>query len=1208
MRCALVRLTEKRWRLLFSNHHVLMDGWCLPILLREVLSAYEAARRGEKASLPIARPYRSYIGWLQRQDRAAAERFWREELVGFSASIRLGIDSFGGSAAGVNEQQDLEISESFSARLTTFARHHRVTLNTLFQGAWALLLGRYSGEDDIVFGVSSSGRPPELEGVEETIGLFLRTLPARTILSREQNALSVLEQLQERQTARELHGHVGLTEIQTWSEVPRGTPLFESLFIFENYPHGAPNVLDASLEISDIRSYERTHYPLSVAVIPGERIAVQVSYNRGRFEQEAMARLLGHYQRLLEGIAAKPDARLSELPLFDDAERNRVLLDWNETSRDYAKDVLLHELIEAQVERTPDAVAVVFEDQRLTYREVNRRANQLAHRLRKFGVGPEVIVGVFAERSVEMVVGLVATLKAGGAYLPLDPSYPGERLAFMLGDAQPTIVLVQRSLAVKLPQYAGEIIFLEDDFSTESDANPINLTQPENLAYVIYTSGSTGRPKGVMNTHRGICNRLLWMQETYQLSVDERVLQKTPFTFDVSVWEFFWPLLTGAQLVVAQPGLHGDSQYLIRVICENAITTLHFVPSMLAAFLEDKDAAHCLSLGRVICSGEALPFELQERFFSTLPATQLHNLYGPTEAAVDVTFWQCERGPGESMVPIGHPVANTQVYILDRAMQPVPPGVGGELHIGGVQLARGYLARPELTAEKFVSNPFGGGRLYKTGDLARYRSEGTIEFLGRIDHQVKLRGFRIELGEIESVLRKHPAVRDCVVLAREDQRADSKRLVAYALLDEELTTQALRRHAAAFLPDYMVPSALVVLEKLPLNGSGKIDRGALPEPAAIPTEKVLVRPRDALETQLAAIWEKVLENAPIGVADDFFELGGNSLRAVRVMAEIKKAFGRNLPLSILFKTPTVETLAQALRNGSGPIGWSPLVPIQLRGERPPFFAIHGVHGNVLFYRPLAQLLGKEQPFCGIQSQGLDGEPITRTSIEAMADYYIEQIQRVQPHGPYLLGGYSLGGSIAYEMARRLRLAGEAVPLVVLIDAGNPARPPRLVSYRERLRKALRDPASLFMVDRLARILAGRIRGKAGAQFLDWNDQYQKTKWRLAKKLGRNEAYDLTELHIQMVHTRAVLAFRPLPFKGKITLIRTLELEPGYEYDPYLGWDSLAEDGIEVHEVPGAHLELFSDENVSVLAKILDGCIQSALATPNDACVHGSRKI
>jgi amino acid adenylation domain-containing protein len=903
--------------------------------------------------------------------------------------------------------------------------------------------------------------------------------------------------------------------------------------------------------------------------------------------------MVSHFRKLLEGVVAHSASRISQFSMLSPAERNQILVEWNNTRRAYPANFCIHQLIEAQVERLPDAIALVFEDEMLTYRELNNRANRLAYRLRELGVGAEIIVGIFAERSVEMIVALLATMKAGGAYLPLDPNYPIERLAFMLGEARPSVLLAQQDLVPKL--YAGRIVFLGEDFGAAKEANLNSGVQAENLAYVLYTSGSTGKPKGVMVTHRGVCNRLLWVQESFHLTPDDCMMLKAPLTFDVSVSELFWPLIAGARVVVAPPGLQGDSRYLLDAICENGVTTLEFVPAMLAAFLEEKEVGRCLSLRRVISGGEGLPLDLQERFFAALPQAELHNSYGPTETTVDVTFWKCQPGVGDTRPPIGRPIANTQAYILDPAMQPVPVGVAGELHIGGVQVARGYLARPGLTAEKFVPNPFGRGKLYKTGDLARWLPDGTIEYVGRVDQQVKIRGFRIEPGEIEAVLEQHPAVRHGVVVVRE-QAFDDKRLLAYVAGDlSELNNNALRDFLEAKLPRFMLPSSIIILENLPFNANGKVDRRALPEPIVVSREKASVPPRTALETQLVAIWEKVLRRQPIGITDNFFQLGGDSLRALRIFSEIEQTFGKRLPLGRLFEMATIEKLAQKLCAETRPEDWSPLVAIQLHGKRPPFFGIHGGNGNVLFYRKFSEFIGKEQPFYGLQAQGLDGKPIARTSVEAIAAYYLEEMRKVQPHGPYLLGGYSFGGVAAYEIARRLRAAGEEVALLVLFDASNPAKPARVRSWTKIVRDTIRRVLSRGTTpSRILQFLAQHIRGKVGDKLLKWNESFHKLTLGRTARRGRNPADELRDLHVQMVHERASLAYKPLPHCGKVTLFRTSDQDYAYEVDQNLGWSAVALSGVEVHYVPGTHGTIFSDENVPNLAKKVKECIQSAI--------------
>jgi amino acid adenylation domain-containing protein len=603
-------------------------------------------------------------------------------------------------------------------------------------------------------------------------------------------------------------------------------------------------------------------------------------------------------------------------------DRHQLLVTWNDTKRDYPIDKCLHQLFEEQVERTPEAIAVVFEEQQLTYRQLNARANQLAHHLQTRGVGPEVLVGIYAHRSLELLVGLLGILKAGGAYVPLDPTYPKERLRFMLNNTQAPVLLTQHRLIESLSAHGAHVICLDQHWkhiTHHSTENIDNNVSPENLAYVLYTSGSTGTPKGAMNLHRGLCNRLLWMQDTYRLTQADRVLQKTPLSFDVSGWEFFWPLLVGARVIMAQPEGHRDAAYLVKVIAEQRITVLHFVPSMLQVFLDVPGVAGCKSLRMVMCGGERLSYTLQQRFFAHLSA-DLHNLYGPTEASIDVTSWICQQESDQHIVPIGRPIANTQIYLLDSELQPVPVGTPGELYISGIGLGRGYLHDPEQTAENFIPNPFNdapGSRLYKTGDLARYFPDGNIEFIGRIDHQVKIRGVRVELGEIEAALAQHPAVRDTVVVAQEDSRSEM-RLVAYLVADPALRTSVgdLRSFLKQKLPEPLVPFAFVTLDAFPLMPNGKVDRSALPAPdwTQPVREEVFVAPRTVTERQLAVIWAEVLGVAPVGAHDDFFVLGGHSLSATLVLVRIRERCGVELSHRTIFETPILSALATQIDN------------------------------------------------------------------------------------------------------------------------------------------------------------------------------------------------------------------------------------------------------------------------------------------------------
>jgi amino acid adenylation domain-containing protein/non-ribosomal peptide synthase protein (TIGR01720 family) len=947
LRLALIHIDEDTWYYVWSHHHILLDGWSAPLVFKEVWAHYQALRRGREPSLPPARPYQDYIAWLGQQELGGAESFWRQNLAGFTEPTPLPLDRLTGHRPHLEdcrEQVREELSEALSTALQTLARRHGLTLNTVVQGAWALLLARHSGRDDVVFGATVSGRPPTLPGVESIVGMFINTLPVRVRVPFEQPILPWLTEIQKRSADLTQYEHSPLTQVNSWSEVPRGTPLFQSLVVFDNYPVAQPsNQREGALRVRSVhQAAEHTNYPLMLVVLPRDEVVLNLVHNPAQYDRDTALRVLDQLKTLLANIAANPEQLLGDVPLMGGAERDQVVRGWNSTATVYPTPPSLHGLIEAQVEKTPDAIALVYEEEQLTYRELNARANKLAHHLRALGVGPDVPVALCLERSVEMVVGLLGILKAGGAYVPLDPSYPQERLAYMLEDAQAPVLLTQERLLARLGTTSARVLCLDSDWScvsNESDENPQSGVTLDNLAYIIYTSGSTGQPKGAMNTHRGICNRLQWMQEAYPLTEADRVLQKTPFSFDVSVWEFFWPLLTGARLVVARPGGHQDGAYLASLIAEQGITTLHFVPSMLSVFLEEKDLSGCDCIKRVICSGEALPYELQEKFFSRVGA-ELHNLYGPTEAAVDVTFWPCQRNSERKIVPIGKPIANIQMYVLDSRLQPLPVGVAGELHIGGVGLARGYWNKPELTAAKFIRDPFSGepgAKLYKTGDLARWLPDGNIEYLGRIDFQVKIRGNRIELGEIESVLSKHPAIRESVVVVRDDL-AGGKGLVAYVVGKEQTAPGAgeLRTFLKERLPEYMVPTAFVSLAALPLSPNGKLDRKALPAPElrTAEVERAYVAPSTPAEEALAAVWATVLKLDRIGVNDNFFELGGDSILSIQVVSRASRA-GLKLTPRQLFQHPTIAALAAAASEGrsdlaeQGPVtGTAPLTPIQ----------------------------------------------------------------------------------------------------------------------------------------------------------------------------------------------------------------------------------------------------------------------------------------
>ncbi len=929
LRATLLRLAPTDHLLLLTMHHIISDGWSLGILVRELSALYVASTTGQPSPLPpLPIQYADFASWqhawLSGEEKEGQLDYWRQHLAGAPALLELPTDrprpavqTFAGA------EHVVMVGQPLRTKLTALSERTGTTLFMTLLSAFSILLARNSGQDDIVVGTVVANRT-RIE-IESLIGFFVNTLVLRNNLAGNPTFVELLHRVRDTTVAAYNHQDTPFDLLVEALQPKRNlshNPLFQVMLVLQN-AHAVsagrilPDAHAGPLQTATIDvATNSAKFDLTLLLEEGDDgLKCVWEYNTDLFDAATVARMATHFQILLEGIVADPEQRIAHLPILSDAERHQLLVEWNDTAADYPSDRCIHQLFEAQVERTPNAVAVIFEDQQLTYAELNARANQLAYHLQTLGVGPDVLVGICCERSLEMVIGLLCILKAGGAYVPLDPSYPAERLAFMLDDAAVPVLLTQAHLRPSLPPTAAQVVCLDRECPTiaaQPETTPASGVQPQHLAYMIYTSGSTGRPKGAMNEHRGVVNRLWWMQDTYHLQPDDRVLQKTPFSFDVSVWEFFWPLFTGAPLVVARPKGHGDPAYLATLIQAHQITTLHFVPSMLDAFVAADVLPACPSLRRVICSGEALADGLQQRFFAQSQA-ELHNLYGPTEAAVDVSFWPCQRERSHPVVPIGRPVANTQLYVLDARLQPMPIGVAGDLYIGGVQVGRGYRNRPELTTERFIANPFGAGQLYRTGDLARWLPDGNLEYLGRMDFQVKLRGFRIELGEIEALLSQQPLVQQAVVVV--NKHGDDQRLVAYVVTQAPHPSSGeLRDYLAEKLPSYMVPSAFIALPTMPLTPNGKIDRTALSSLSAQPSESqhTYVPPTTPTEISLAALWATLLGVERVGIQDDFFDLGGHSLLATQLISRVRTMFGVEVPLRRLFESPTVARFAAYL--------------------------------------------------------------------------------------------------------------------------------------------------------------------------------------------------------------------------------------------------------------------------------------------------------
>jgi amino acid adenylation domain-containing protein len=935
LRVSLLSLAADDHVLLITIHHIVSDGWSVGVLIKELIALYEAFGRGESSPLPeLSIQYADFAHWQRNRlkgellDRQLG--YWRGQLSGPLPVLELptrGPRPSRHSMDGAVRVWGLPRDITEGAK--DLAQREGATLFMTLLAAFDVLLSRYSSQQDVLVGTPIAGR--NRAELEPLIGLFINTLVLRADVSDDPGFRVLLGRVREAALGAYAHQEVPfeklVEELGPERDLAR-TPFFQVMFVMQNAPMPALKMGEVTMSPLVIEgATSKFDLTLSIMEEADGNLSGWLEYNTHLFDDGMIERMIGHYNTLLRGIIKSPEEKVSRLPMLTDAEREQLLKTFNETAGSYSNDICAHKLFEAQAGRSPRAHALIYEDQKLTYEELNGRADSLARYLVRAGVGPDSLVGICMERSVEMVVAILGVLKASGAYVPLDPTYPKDRLTFMAEDAGLRVLLTQSHLSPQIPDLELTTLCMDTEFGAveagedgppERGGPARREVTPEDLAYVIYTSGSTGKPKGVMAPHSAVSNMVLWMQAAYEMTPADRLLQKTAFGFDASVWEFFWPLITGATLVIARPYAEKDGDYMVKTLREQNVTVLQLVPSLLKLLVEQEGFEECGNLRHVFCGGEALPTAVCDRFFERLPEARLTNVYGPTETTMHVTVWECHTGAAERIAPIGRPVGNTQAYILDKHMQPVPIGIPGELCIGGAQVARGYLNQPGLTAERFISDPFGGrqgGKLYRTGDLARFRDDGSIEFLGRIDHQVKIRGYRIELGEIESVSRQHEAVSEIIVMAREDMPGD-KRLVAYVVAGpgQNLKVSELRNHLLGKLPDYMVPSAFVLLDRLPLLANGKVDLKALPGPGSSrqQLDEEYVEPRNEAERAIAGVFAEVLGVEKVGVDDNFFLLGGHSLSATQVITRLRDTLHADVPLRRMFEKPTVAGLALAV--------------------------------------------------------------------------------------------------------------------------------------------------------------------------------------------------------------------------------------------------------------------------------------------------------
>ncbi|MFZ0887838.1 MAG: amino acid adenylation domain-containing protein [Candidatus Binataceae bacterium] len=1214
IRATLLRLGSREHVFILMMHHIICDRWSMGVVWRELAALFEAFSCGKPLALPpLPIQHGDYAVWQQQRvaeaDFAGDLAYWEDNLRGAPELLELPADrprprvqSYRGA------RRRFRLNATLAEALRNCSRRGKTSLFTVFAAALNTLLYRYTGSEDILLGIPIADR--DRQELQSVIGFLIDTHVLRTELSAGMTFRELLARVQKGLLALYSHREVPFDQVVSRirpERNPSHSPLFQVMLNWRDRDQQMSFIGLDGLVVESLLAENRTSkFDLTLVLTDsGDDIWLEAEYSTDLFDDERIARMFGHYQTLLEAVASDPDRRLAELPLLSDAERRQLLVEWNATEVTYPRDMCIHQLFERQVGRTPEAVAVVFGDREVTYRELNQRSSQLAHHLRKLGVEADELVGICVERSIEMVVGLLGILKAGGAYVPLDPAYPRERLAFMLRDSRAALVLTQDKLRQRLPG-DSHILRLDTDWqriAEEENRDPDLNVNAGSLAYVMYTSGSTGEPKGVEVPHRGVV-RLVCGTDYARFTANEVFLQLAPLAFDASTFEIWGALLHGARLALLPP--HQPTlEEIGQAIRKHRITTMWLTAGLFHLMVEER-LADLKGLRQLLAGGDVLSPAHVQQAARELADGRLINGYGPTEST---TFACCYSVPPQSYherpVPIGKPIANTQVYILDGYLQPVPIGVVGELHIGGDGLARGYLNRPELTAEKFIAHPFSaepGARLYKTGDLARYLPDGNIEFLGRIDHQVKIRGFRIELGEIEAALGLHHGVGQCVVVAREDEARD-KQLMAYIVpLDPHGApgVEELRELLKQKLPEYMVPAAFVMLEKLPLTPNGKIDRKALPAPELGPESSVAgyVAPRTPIEEALAEIWSKVLGLKQVGIRDNFFDLGGHSLLAMRLIGEIHKSLNHKLSVPAFFQNPTIEGMARVLQQAKQAKSEPQLIPLKAGTSAGTLFFLEA---RMEWYRIARLLNAGPASFATavpLPSTAVEAATLNRMadlpSLENLAAAHAALIRACQRSGPCLLVGHSFGARLAFEVAHQLQREGIPVEMILLLDSWG-----RIPLWWQRLRALSLDRA-LRSLSYRASHLWSRVRART-AEGMAWlaaasqsrnpscpgleqaNMSFDEVPWGIVEKIHRNAGKNYRHRRLD---SHAVLFHCQNPAQN----LRHL-----YAIDDKMGWGGLFTRGLEMVETPGDHMSMLQDPHIQALARRINDRLEQLRA-------------
>ncbi len=1199
LRMKLFRLQQKEHALVLTMHHIVSDGWSIDIFLNELAAAYTARRENRAPDLPpLVIQYPDYAQWQQQwldgQTRQNQLSYWLEQLKLPLPVLDLPLDFPRPDIVTYKgHRKSLSISSTITQDIYRFNHQNGKTLFMTLLAAFYVLIHRYTDQEEIILGTPIANRMRQ--EFETLIGFFVNTLAIRANLSQNPSFKEFLEQIQHRclqaYDNQDLPFEQLVEKLKPKREKNR-MPVFQVMFVLQSAHDRQIKLPDLDVECEEISTdTSKVDLTLFIEEFKDQLIAT-VEYNTDLFKNDTIDRLLTHYQNLLRNIVSNPEARLRELSLVHQSDRKQVIEDTKKSPCEYRQDRCVHELFEDQVNKTPDAIALIYQSEQLTYSQLNKRANQLAHYLRKQGVKPDSLVGVSLDRSPEIIVAFLAILKAGGAYVPLDEGYPKQRIKLMIEDAQLKIILTDDSAISDICSQQVQTICPDADsdaISRESQVNPQSLNDPHHLAYVMFTSGSTGRPKGVEIPHRGIV-RLLFGVKYVNLQDRQTFLQMAPVSFDASTFEIWGALLHGHRCVIF-PDRIPDLQKLAKTLKIHRVSCL-WLTSSLFNFIIDEKPEILKGISQILTGGEALSVEHIRRALVLLPDTQLINGYGPTESTTFTCCYQIAKHLDEGLtsIPIGRPIANTQVYILDKQLKTVPDGLSGELYIGGDGLARGYLNRKELTRERFISNPFdqtAKTRLYKTGDLCRLLKDGNIEFIGRLDDQVKIRGFRIELGEVETTLTTYPQIQQVVVLARQD-KPHNKQLVAYytcSTATDRPTIQDLRTYLAKLLPDYMIPSAFVLMDSMPLTPNGKVNRKALPAPGSkFDREQLEKSPQTPVQKKLANLFAQVLGREKVGISESFFELGGHSLLAVELFHKIQQTFKETLPLATLFRAPTIEQLAELITEKPEELSHKSIVRIKPQGSGEPIFFLPGIGGHSLSFLKLADLLNLDRPVYGLELQGLDGKKMPHKTIEEMASYFIDLIQGIQKNGPYHLAGYSLGGRIAFEIACQLKKKEQDIGMLALVSATAPGymrtSKHSLVRYLLRLPDFIRLPFKQKL--HYFRFKFNDIKKRI-------NRRKKENTFQAKQSREQNTFY----MHIKKVERDALDAwinYKPqMKYAGNVLLVRETRIDsPLYRNMIKLqsGWERFITGRIETHEIASGHVEILKDPYVGQLAKCI----------------------